>query len=110
MEPQVSLGCEPCLHPEKILIKDGDCGVTVSFQNQGIFCACHFEVSNHLSQLRCFVVFVIELRKLIVPLECSFQCREKTNTAMGCLDTSRGGKLLHCIAASWQGGQCWSSA
>ncbi|XP_028112141.1 uncharacterized protein LOC114310374 [Camellia sinensis] len=28
----------------------------------------------------------------------SFQCREKTNTAMGCLDTSRGGKLLHCIA------------
>ncbi|GMP80898.1 hypothetical protein CsSME_00035826 [Camellia sinensis var. sinensis] len=22
MESQVSLGCEPCLHPEKILIKD----------------------------------------------------------------------------------------
>ncbi|CAL5408330.1 unnamed protein product [Camellia sinensis] len=35
----------------------------------------------------------------------SFQCSEKTNTAMGCLDTSKGGKLLHCIAASWQGGQ-----
>ncbi|KAL7248066.1 hypothetical protein ACSBR2_002884 [Camellia fascicularis] len=36
MEPQVSLGCEPCLHPEKILIKDGDCGVTVSFQNHDV--------------------------------------------------------------------------
>ncbi|KAL7166996.1 hypothetical protein ACSBR2_037621 [Camellia fascicularis] len=36
----------------------------------------------------------------------SFQCSEKINTAMGCLDTSRGGKLLHCIAASWQGIFC----
>ncbi|GMP50367.1 hypothetical protein CsSME_00017013 [Camellia sinensis var. sinensis] len=36
MEPQVSLGCEPCLQPEKILIKDGDCGVTVSFQNHDV--------------------------------------------------------------------------
>ncbi|CAL5393769.1 unnamed protein product [Camellia sinensis] len=37
----------------------------------------------------------------------SFQCSEKKNTAMGCLDTSKGGKLLHCIAASWQEFRLW---
>uniref|UniRef100_A0A5B7ACY7 Putative TSL-kinase interacting protein 1 isoform X2 n=1 Tax=Davidia involucrata TaxID=16924 RepID=A0A5B7ACY7_DAVIN len=33
MEPQVSLDCEACLHPENILIRDGDFGETPSLQN-----------------------------------------------------------------------------
>lgn len=36
----------------------------------------------------------------------SSQCSKKANATMGCLDTSRGRKFLHCITASWQGMIC----
>lgn len=36
MEPQVALDSEACLHPVNILIKDGDCVVTASFQNHDV--------------------------------------------------------------------------
>lgn len=30
-------------------------------------------------------------------------CSQKAYSTMGCLDTWRGGKFLHCITASWKG-------
>lgn len=41
MEPQVSLDSEASLHPVNILIKDGDCGVTASFQNHDVQLPVH---------------------------------------------------------------------
>ncbi|CAL5332167.1 unnamed protein product [Camellia sinensis] len=64
----------------------------------------------HLKKRNCSLWAELEINKHSLVLQnheeitaASFQCSEKTNTAMGCLDTSKGGKLLHCIAASCGG-------
>lgn len=50
---------------------------------------CHFVVNSKLYPS--------------LSLAYSSKCSKKTNTTMGCLDTSRGRKFLHSITASWEG-------
>ena len=104
-ELQVSLDSESHLHPENISFQDGDPVLTLSTID---------DVLPKKPGMLLFIYSLIVIGDLenVVHWEvenltcyCCINARysKKTNTAMGCLDTSRGGKFLYCITTSRQG-------
>lgn len=101
-ELQVSLDSESHLHPENISFQDGDPDLTLSTTD---------DVLPKKPGMLLFIYSLLDLENVVLweveNLTCSCcinaRCSKKTNTAMGCLDTSRGGKFLYCITTSRKG-------
>lgn len=108
-EAQISVNPNTNLQPENaVSIQNGDPGVSSSLSNA----ATTQQPGQFLTFILIFYyvwrwVLIIdacdgwEVKDFIIfPVVCS---SEETDQAVGCLDSSRGGKLLHRITTSWEG-------